>query len=167
MDDLLYNSCLRYFTSLANFGFKSESDVKKLLFYVFIQELVNTTSIAIPEDDYKCLENALYSLYGTTCLIPYPDYCERPMYAHLGDIAELSARMAKAEKVNAQQDNRLDSVEEVNNQQDLRLNSVEAVNAEQNERLDNHEGRINAIEGTHVAKDETSEEINIDDIIIK
>lgn len=98
MDDLLYESCLRYFTSLANYGFRSEKDVKKLLFYVYIQELVNTTSIAIPEDDYKHLENALYCMYGTTCLIPYPNYCERPMYAHLGDIAELSARMAKAEE---------------------------------------------------------------------
>lgn len=98
MDDLLYESCLRYFTSLANYGFKSEKDVKKLLFYVFIQELVNTTSIVIPEDDYKHLENALYCMYGTTCLIPYPNYCERPMYAHLGDIAELSARMARAEE---------------------------------------------------------------------
>lgn len=97
MDDLLYESCLRYFTSLANYGFRSEKDVKKLLFYVYIQELVNTTSIVIPEEDYKHLENALYCLYGTTCLIPYPNYCERPMYAHLGDIAELSARMEKAE----------------------------------------------------------------------
>lgn len=131
MDDLLYNSCLRYFTSLANYGFKSDEDVKKLLFYVFIQELVNTTSIVISEEDYKCLENALYSLYGTTCLIPYPDYCERPMYAHLGDIAELSARMAKAEEINVQQNNRLDSIEE-----------------------------------THVVKDETEEEIIVDDIII-
>lgn len=97
MDDLLYNACLRYFTSLVNYGFRSERDVKKLLMYVYIQELVNTTSIVIPEDDYKHLENALYCLYGSTCLIPYPNYCERPMYAHLGDIAELAARVDKME----------------------------------------------------------------------
>lgn len=114
MDDLLYESCLRYFTSLANYGFKSEDDVKKLLFYVFIQELVNTTSLAIPEDDYKHLENALYCMYGTTCLIPYPNYCERPMYAHLGDIAELSTRMAKVEEKNSEQDTRLTTIEDTN-----------------------------------------------------
>lgn len=105
MDDLLYESCLRYFTSLANYGFKSERDVKKLLFYVYIQELVNTTSIVIPEEDYKHLENALYCMYGTTCLIPYPNYCERPMYAHLGDIAELSARVAKVEDTHVDKSN--------------------------------------------------------------
>jgi hypothetical protein len=112
MDNLLYNSCLRYFTSLSHYGFKSELDVKKLLFYVFIQELVNTTSIVISEEDYKHLENALYNLYGTTCLIPYPDYCERPMYAHLGDIAELSARMAKVEEVNDTQDAKIKAIED-------------------------------------------------------
>lgn len=97
MDDLLYTSCLRYFTSLANNGFRNEADVKKLLFYVYIQELVNTTSIVISEEDYKHIEGSLYTLYGTTCLMPYPDYCERPMDAHFGDIAELSARVAKIE----------------------------------------------------------------------
>lgn len=98
MDDALYESCLRYFTSLANFGYRSEEDVKKLLFYVFIQELVNTTSIVIPKEDYKHLEGALYSLYGTTCLMPYPDYCENPMTAHLGDIIELSYRVERLEE---------------------------------------------------------------------
>lgn len=111
MDDLLYNVCLRYFTSLTNSGYVSDMDVKKLLLYVYIQELVNTTSIVISEEDYKHLENALYCIYNTTCLIPYPEYCERPMYAHLGDIAELSARVAKAEEVNAEQNDRLEEIE--------------------------------------------------------
>ena len=75
---------------------------------------MNTTSIVISEENYKHLENALYCLYGTTCLIPYPDYCERPMYAHLGDIAELSARMAKVEEVNADQYEKLNAIETTN-----------------------------------------------------
>ena len=112
MDDVLYDSCLRYFTSLSNYGFRNEKDVKKLLFYVFIHELVNTTSLAIPEEDYKHLEGALYCMYGTTCLIPYPNYCERPMYAHLGDIRELSVRMEKVEEVNSEQDERLTNIED-------------------------------------------------------
>ena len=84
MDDVLYESCLRYFTSLANFGYRNDNDVKKLLFYVFIQELVNDTPDIIPEQDYKLLEEALYSVYGTTCLMPYPDYCADPLFRHLG-----------------------------------------------------------------------------------
>ena len=114
MDDLLYNSCLKYFTSLANFGFRNDEDVKKLLFYVFIQELVNTTSLSIPEADYKHLEGALYSMYGTTCLMPYPDYCTDNMTGHFGDVAELSARMAKLEESDATQDSRLNTIESTN-----------------------------------------------------
>ena len=53
MDDVLYESCLRYFTSLSHYGFKNEEEVKKLLLYVFIHELVNTTSVVINEEDYK------------------------------------------------------------------------------------------------------------------
>lgn len=98
MDDLLYNACVKYFTSLSHYGYRNEEEVKKLLLYVFIQELVNTTSIAISEEDYKHLEGALYCIYGTTCLIPYPKYCENPMYLHLGDVAELSKRVDEVEE---------------------------------------------------------------------
>ena len=98
MEDLLYNTYLRYFTELGNLGYKNNNEVKKLLFYTFIQELVSTTSIVIPKEDYEHLENALYCLYGTSCLIPYPNYCENPMFLHLGDVAELSARVSVLEE---------------------------------------------------------------------
>lgn len=98
MENLLYDTYLRYFTGLENFGYRSSGEVKKLLFYTFIQELVNTTSIIISKEDYEHLENALYCLYGTSCLIPYPNYCENPMFLHLGDVAELSARVSILEE---------------------------------------------------------------------
>lgn len=98
MEDLLYNTYLRYFTELSSLGYKNNNEVKKLLFYTFIQELVNTTSIVISKEDYEHLETALYCLYGTSCLIPYPNYCENPMFLHLGDVAELSARVSVLEE---------------------------------------------------------------------
>lgn len=97
MDDVLYDACLRYFTSLSHYGYRNEDEVKKLLLYTYIHELVNTTSIVISEEDYKHIENALYCIYGTSCLIPYPKYCENPMYLHLGDLAELSKRVDMVE----------------------------------------------------------------------
>lgn len=98
MDDLLYKACVKYFTSLASYGYKNETEVKKLLFYIFIQELVNTPSVVISENDYKEIENALYCIYGTSCLIPYPEYCENPMYLHLGDMTEVAKRLEEAER---------------------------------------------------------------------
>ena len=109
MDNLLYESCLRYFTSLANFGYRNEEDVKKLLFYVYIQELVDS-SVSISEEDYKHIEGALYKLYGTTCLMPYPDYCES-MNNHLSDIAELEARVSRIEASDTAQNTRLNTIE--------------------------------------------------------
>lgn len=111
MDDLLYESCLRYFTSLSTFGYRNEEDVKKLLFYVYIQELVNITPFSISEEDYKHLEGALYQLYGTTCLMPYPDYCEKAMVTHLGDIYEIAARLKDVEEENIEQNDRLTTIE--------------------------------------------------------
>ena len=98
MDDLLYNTYLKYFTKLSNVGYGSDVDLKKIIFYTFIYELVNTTSIVISEKDYKEIETALYCIYGTSCLIPYPNYCKNSMYLHLGDITELASRVVKAEK---------------------------------------------------------------------
>jgi len=113
MENLLYNTYLRYFTELGSLGYKNNNEVKKLLFYTFIQELVNTTSIVISKEDYKHLENALYCLYGTSCLIPYPDYCENPMFLHLGDIAELSARVnALEEEVTELQEEIIEDIKE-------------------------------------------------------
>ena len=117
MDNLLYNACVKYFTTLGNYGYKNYVEVKKLLFFIFIQELVNTTSIVISEEDYKYLERALYCIYGTTCLIPYPNYCNNFKHVHLGDIAELSARVSKTEEElatleNQNLDGRLTTVEE-------------------------------------------------------
>lgn len=75
MDNLLYDCCLKYFTCLSDFGYRDEEDVKKLLFYVFIQELVNSPSLSISETDFNICKNALYSICGTSCLFSYPEYC--------------------------------------------------------------------------------------------
>ena len=76
MDNLteqLHLAIQRYFTSLANFGYKSEGDVKKLLIFLYLVDMIQGPfSQYITEDDYDIINIALYTLYGTTCLLPYP-----------------------------------------------------------------------------------------------
>ena len=110
MDNLLCEILDRYFRTLSNYGYRNYGDVKKLLFYIFIQELVSTPSIVISEEDYKHIENALYCIYGTSCLIPYPKYCENAMYLHLGDIVEISRRLDENERATEEA---LDAVEQL------------------------------------------------------
>lgn len=65
-----------YFKLLTQLGYVKQSDVYKLLVYNFIGELLTEdTKVYISEEDYKSIEQALYCLYGSSCLIPYPLRC--------------------------------------------------------------------------------------------
>jgi hypothetical protein len=75
MDNVLYESLSRYFNVLSKLGYMSYSEVDKLLVLIFIYDLLGSDcSTFITEDEYRVIDNALYCLYGSTCLIPYPKY---------------------------------------------------------------------------------------------
>ena len=50
----------------------------------------------INKDDYHLIEKALDCLYGSTCLIPYPDYLKMGKL-HLGEMTEVLERVKKVE----------------------------------------------------------------------
>ena len=71
----LWESLKNYFNALSHFGYKKQSDVNKLLMYDFLVNLLEgSTRFFITEEDYKKISRALYCLYGSSCLIPYPQY---------------------------------------------------------------------------------------------
>lgn len=75
MENIVNESLGRYFNALSKFGYKSYADVDKLLILIFIQELLDSDCRSfITEDEYLIIHKALYCLYGSTCLIPYPEY---------------------------------------------------------------------------------------------
>ena len=64
-----------YFNALTQFGYKKQGDVDRLIIYNFIEEmLTGEMREFIKESDYRTIERALYCLYGSSCLIPYPQY---------------------------------------------------------------------------------------------
>lgn len=70
------NAVQKYFKALEYYGYKSYDDVNKLMLLIAIQELVDYDfRYLIEENDYTVINNALYCLYGSTCLIPWPNYC--------------------------------------------------------------------------------------------
>lgn len=74
INDVL-NSINKYFHSLSNLGYKKDKDVNNLIAYLFIEELLcGPMSQFITDADYNSIDKALYCLYGTSCMIPYPDY---------------------------------------------------------------------------------------------
>ena len=101
MVEQTYNAVNKYFNNLCNTGYMSQTEVNKLMAFVIIQELIdNDFRGFITEQDYNYIGKALYCLYGSNCLIPYPDYYsgknKRIMYT--GSISELTHRIEKAEE---------------------------------------------------------------------
>jgi hypothetical protein len=50
----------------------------------------------LSKDDYRLIEKALDCLYGSTCLIPYPDYLKMNKL-HLGEMTEMAQRVKTLE----------------------------------------------------------------------
>ena len=75
MEELVNISLERYFNALLKFGYKSYADVDRLLMLIFIQELLDSDCKSfITEEEYMTIHKSLYCLYGSTCLISYPEY---------------------------------------------------------------------------------------------
>ena len=75
LDNLAYTGVSNYFEIISKVGYKSDKEVNKLLTFLFIEDLINgPLSIYIEEEDYKTIVNALYCLFGSTCLVPYPEF---------------------------------------------------------------------------------------------
>ena len=75
LDNMAYTGVSNYFKALSLFGYKEYKEVNKLLVLLFIEELLRSSlSIYISEEDYKAITNILYCLFGSTCLIPYPEF---------------------------------------------------------------------------------------------
>lgn len=97
MDEILYSSLSSYFNALEYKGYMPYSQAQKLLVLSFYRDLVfNDYKALISKEDYHLIENALDCLYGSTCLIPYPDYLKMSKL-HLGDTTELASRVKALE----------------------------------------------------------------------
>lgn len=75
MDEFVYNSVTGYFKVLEKVGYCSYSQIKQILVLIFYYRLLFEDYRGyVTEEDYHLIEKALNCLYGTTCLIPYPDF---------------------------------------------------------------------------------------------
>jgi hypothetical protein len=100
MDEMVYNALSSYYNALDKKGYMPWGNVIKLLVLLFYWEFVyHDYRCHLNRADYRLIEEALNCLYGTTCLIPYPDYLKMGKL-HLGDMAELACRVKNLEDTN-------------------------------------------------------------------
>lgn len=97
MDEMLYEGLNRYFHALELQGYMSYSNMEKLLVLIFYRDFVfHDYRATLTLDDYHIIEKALDCLYGTTCLIPYPDYLKMGKL-YLGEMTEMAQRVKTIE----------------------------------------------------------------------
>ncbi len=97
MDEMIYNTLSYYFHALEVKGYMPFRDSVKALLLIFYRDFVfNDSRARITEKDYHLIEKALDCLYGTTCLIPYPDYLKMGKL-YLGEMTEMAQRVKTLE----------------------------------------------------------------------
>ena len=100
MDEMVYDSLSHYYAVLQKIGYYKYADLQKLLVLIFYKDYIfNDYRGLLSMDDYRLIEKALDCLYGSTCLIPYPDYLKMGKL-HLGEITEVAQRVKTMEDTN-------------------------------------------------------------------
>ena len=97
MDEIIYNALNSYYNVLEKTGYMAYSHMEKLLLLIFYRDFVyNDYRARLSKDDYHLIERALDCLYGSTCLIPYPDYLKMGKL-HIGETTEFATRVKALE----------------------------------------------------------------------
>ena len=100
MDEIIYNALSRYYHALETLGYMAHHHAQKLLLLIFYRDFVyHDYRGLISKKDYLLIEKALNCLFGSTCLIPYPDYLKMNKL-YLGNMTEMAQRIKTLEDTN-------------------------------------------------------------------
>lgn len=97
MDKFIYTSITQYYDALSRLGYHKYGDVFSLLVLSFLRDFVYEDYRArLSREDYHEIEKALNCLFGSSCLIPYPDYLKMGKL-HIGEMTEMAHRVKTLE----------------------------------------------------------------------
>ena len=97
MGEIVFNALNGYYKILGKVGYYPYKEVNRLILLSFYNNFVYEDYRGlISQSDYKEIERALNCLFGTNCLIPYPDYLKMGKL-HLGEMTELAQRVKTIE----------------------------------------------------------------------
>ena len=93
MDNIIYNALSNYYHALELQGYMAHSHAQRLLLLIFYRDFtLRDYRGLLSKDDYHLIERALDCLWGSSCLIPYPDYLKMGKL-HLGEMTEMAQRI--------------------------------------------------------------------------
>lgn len=97
MDRIILDAVTQYYKALGKLGYYPYKDVFRLLVLCFLRDFIyEDYRGVIKESDYYQIERALNCLFGSSCLIPYPDYLKMGKL-NLGSMTELAQRVTTLE----------------------------------------------------------------------
>ena len=97
MDKIIYDAITQYYTALRKLGYYPYDDVFRLLLLCFFRDFVfHDYRGVLSRANYREIEKALNCLFGSNCLIPYPDYLKMGKL-HIGEMTELAQRVRTLE----------------------------------------------------------------------
>jgi len=98
MDNIIFNAITQYYTALSKLGYHKYGDVFSLLVLCFLRDFVyQDYRGTLSKSDYSIIEKALNCLFGSNCLIPYPDYLKMGKL-HIGEMTEMAHRVKTLEE---------------------------------------------------------------------
>ena len=147
MDNYVYNAFQTYFHTLENVGYVNSRTTKSLLVLDFLFNLIyHDYRGYIKKEDYRIIGEALNCLYGTNCLIPYPDYLKMGKLK-LGEMTEVLARVKASEDELKLHDLRIKDNDALISDNIMRIDEQGVRLDDQSTTLTNHENRITTNEG--------------------
>lgn len=76
--EYLYNSLYTYFNTLKNYGYKNYNSAINVLFYILFDKYMEKDFKHLVSDkDRKKWKEYSICLYGSDCMFPYPEVCEK------------------------------------------------------------------------------------------
>ena len=97
MDNIIYNSLSNYYHALELQGYMAYTHTQRLLLLIFYRDFtLRDYRGLLSKEDYHLIEKALDCLWGSSCLIPYPDYLKMGKL-HLGEMTEMAQRVKTLE----------------------------------------------------------------------
>lgn len=100
MDEILFEALTKYYHALELKGYMAMPQSAKLLVMCFYRDFMfHDYRGLLSKRDYCLIERALDCIYGTSCLIPYPDYLKMGKL-HLGEMTEMAQRVKNLEDTN-------------------------------------------------------------------
>ena len=98
MDNIIYQALTDYYHALELKGYMPHSQSLKLLVLCFYRDFVfHDYRGLLSREDYLLIERALDCLWGSSCLIPYPDYLKMGKL-HIGEMTEMAQRVKAIEE---------------------------------------------------------------------